>query len=169
MKDLHDLFIHEVQVMYNVEKQIVEALPNVIEAVSSSKLKTALKEHLKETEKQVRRLEAVLQELGKPLSEVVSKSMESLLKEADKVIESGYEPNVKDAALINCVQHVEHFEIASYGSLKALAKKFKYDQILDLLEENSREEGNANKTLTEIAEGTIFTQGINEKAKKRAA
>ncbi len=169
MKDLHDLFIHEVQVMYNVEKQIVEALPNVIEAVSSSKLKTALKEHLKETEKQVRRLEAVLQELGKSLSEVVSKSMESLLKEADKVIESGYEPNVKDAALINCVQHVEHFEIASYGSLKALAKKFKYDQILDLLEENSREEGNANKTLTEIAEGTIFTQGINEKAKKRAA
>lgn len=169
MKDLHELFINELYTIYDVENQIIEALPNVIEEVSSSKLKTALKDHLTETEKQVQRLEAIFKELGIKASRVASKSMECLLKDADIVIKSNYDPDVKDAALISCAQHVEHFEIASYGALKSLAKKFKYDNVCELLKASSKEEGNADKTLTEIAEGTAFSKGINEKAKKRAA
>lgn len=169
MKDIHDLFIRELQLMYDGEKQIIDALPNVINAVSSSKLKNALQEHLKETEEQARRLESILKELGKSATGETSEVMTSLLNEGDKVAGLDYEGNVKDAALINCCQHVEHFEIASYGILKSLAKAFKYERILDILERSSKEEGNANKKLTEIAEGSIFSEGVNAKAKKRAA
>jgi ferritin-like metal-binding protein YciE len=169
MKDLHDLFVHELQAMYDAERQIIQALPLVIDAVNSTALKTALKDHLQETEEQARRLEDILQELGKNTTQVICKPMEILLKEAEKIIQSDYEQEVKEAALINCAQHVEHFEIASYGTLKALAKKFKYDEFLALLEESSEEEGNADKKLTKVAEGTLFVKGINEKAKKDAA
>ncbi len=169
MKDIHDLFIHELQLMYDGEKQIIDALPKVIDAVSSSKLKNALQDHLKETEEQARRLESILQELGKTPSGETSEVMESLLNEGEKIIQMGYEDNVKDAALINCCQHVEHFEIASYGILKSLAKAFKYERILGLLEKSSKEEGGANKKLTEIAEGSVFSEGVNARAKKRAA
>lgn len=169
MKNLHDFFIAELDQMYDAEKQITKALPHAIEAVSSKELKEALRKHLKESEEQVRRLEAIFRELGRNFSGESCKVMESLLKEADKVLQSDFESHVKDAALINCAQHVEHFEIASYGTLKSLAKIFKYDHILKLLEESSKEEGHADKKLTEIAEGSIFSKGINAQATKRAA
>ncbi len=169
MKNIHDLFVSELKLMYDAEKQIVKALPKVIEAVSSKELKSALKSHLEETRGQVKRLEMIFKELHLDSKSLASEAMEHLLKEADKVIESDYQVNVKDAALINCAQHVEHFEIASYGILKSLAKSFEYDHVLELLEENSKEEGHANKKLSEIAEGTIFNKGVNTKAIKRAA
>ncbi len=169
MKDLHDLFINELEIMYDGEQQIVKALPKVIKAVSFDALKKALQDHLKETEDQVARLEEIFQELGKTPTKKHSEAMETLLKQADRVIEADYDQIVKDAALINCAQHVEHFEIASYGTLKALAKLFKYDAILNLLDETSKEEGNANKKLNEIAQGTILKEGINTKAKNKAA
>lgn len=164
MKGLHELFLHELHLIHDGEKQIVEAFPRVIEAASSKKLKDALGEHLEETKKQVRRLEVIFKELNPTLSEVRSQVMEGLLKEADKVIQSDYEPSVKDVALINCIQHIEHFEIASYGILKSLAKDFNYDNIYNLLEESSEEEGLANKTLTKIAEGNLLIKGVNTKA-----
>jgi ferritin-like metal-binding protein YciE len=169
MKDIHDLFIHKLQLMHDGEKQIIRALPKLIDAVSSEKLKKALQDHLKETEEQARRLESILEELGKKPSRVTCEVMESLLNETEKYMQIDYETSVKDAALINCAQHVEHFEIASYGILKSLAKLFKYERILGLLEKSSKEEGNANKKLTEIAEGTVFSRGVNIKAKKHAA
>jgi len=169
MKDIHDLFIKELQLIYDGEKQIIQAFPKIIQAASSNKLKKALQEHLKETEEQAKRLESILQELGTAPVGETSDVMESLLNEAEKIMRMDYDQNVKDAALINCAQHVEHFEIASYGILKSLAKAFKHERILELLEKSSKEEGNANKKLTEIAEGSIFSEGINIKAKKRAA
>ena len=169
MKGLHELFLNELHLMYNAEKQIVDALPAVIEAASSKKLKEALSDHLEETKKQVRRLEVIFKELGQNYSGAISEVMQGLLKEADKVIHSDYEENVKDVALINCAQHVEHFEIASYGILKSLAKDFNYDNAYTLLDESSNEEGLANKTLTKIAEGNILSKGVNTKASEGVA
>ena len=169
MKDLRELFINELKLMYDAEMQIVNALPSVIEAVSSKKLKNIFRDHLEETKMHVERLEMIFKELGQDKLHVTSEVMKSLLKEADKVIQSDYEVSVKDAALINCAQHVEHFEIASYGILKSLAKKFEYDNIHNLLEETSKEEGNVNNKLTKAAEGTFFSRGINTKAFKHAA
>jgi len=170
MKDLHELFINELKLIYDAEKQIVHALPHVIHAASSQKLKEALKNHLDETKNQVERLEKISKEIGQKLSGMPSEPMKVFLKEADNVIKSDFQQVVKDAALINCAQHVEHFEIASYGILKSLAKMFEYDTIFQLLEESSKEEGHANKTLNKIAEGTFYNKGINNKAlKKRAA
>ncbi len=164
MKGLHELFVQELHLLYDGEKQIVEMLPGIIDAASSKRLKEALGEHLEETKKQVRRLEVIFKELHQSFSEMRSQVMESLLKEAGKVIQSDYEASVKDVALINCIQHIEHFEIASYGILKSLAKDFNYDNIYNLLDESSDEEGLANKTLTKIAEGNLLCKGVNTKA-----
>lgn len=169
MKDLHELFINELQLMYDGEKQIVKALPKVIKAVSSKKLKTALQDHLKETEEQVKRLDEAFKELGITPKKTHSEPMEVLLKQADKVIEADYSEIVKDAALINCAQHVEHFEICTYGTLKSYAKLFKYENIIDLLDKTAKEEGHANKKLTELAEGSLVMEGVNIKAKKEVA
>lgn len=169
MKNLHELFVSELQQMYDAEKQIVKALPLVIEAASSKKLKEALSEHLEETREQVGRLEIVFRELGQEISGKPCDIMEHLLNKATQVIQSDYDHSVKDAALINCAQHVEHYEIASYGMLKSLAKNFEYDRIYDLLDETSDEEGAADKKLTSLAKGTLFTKGINAKALKHAA
>lgn len=152
--------------MYDAEKQIVKALPNVIEAASSSELREALESHLEETKEQVRRLEEISNELGVNFNSTHSEVMASLLKEADKTIEEDYETSVKDAALINCAQHVKHFEIASYGILKSLAKHLEHKKVLQLLEKSSKEEGNANKTLNKIADGS---KGVNKQALKRKA
>ncbi len=169
MKNLHELFLNELSLMLDAEKQIIKALPNVIKAASSKELKDALRHHLKETKGQVRRLELIFKQLDRRPLRVHSKAMKHLLAEAGRVIQARYTAHVKDAALINCAQHVEHFEIASYGALKSLAKSFEYYRIYDLLEDTAKEEGNANKKLTEIAEGTTFTKGINLKALKQAA
>lgn len=169
MKGLHELFINELHLMHDAETQIVNAFPKIIEAASSKKLKEALSDHLEETKKHVLRLEVIFKELGQNFSGINSEVMTGLLKEADKVIHSDYEENVKDVALINCAQHVEHFEIASYGILKSLAKDFNYDNIFTLLDESSNEEGIANKSLTKIAEGNILSKGVNTKASESVA
>jgi ferritin-like metal-binding protein YciE len=169
MKNLHDLFLYELRLIYDGEKQIAKALPNVIQTVSSNSLKTALRDHLKETEEQVRRLDKIFKELGETPSTVTSEVIRTLIKETEKALKSDYDTSVKDAAVINCAQHIEHFEIASYGILKSLAKLFKYDNILELLEATSKEEGKANKKLNEIAEGSVFTEGLNIKARKHVA
>lgn len=169
MKDIHDLFVMELSLIYDAEKQNIKALPNIIAAVSSKKLKSALMKHLDETKEQVQRLETISRELGQDFSNVTSEVMKSLLNEADKIIDSDFDTIVKDAALINITQHIEHFEIASYGILKSLAKSFNYEKILRLLDEISKEKGRANKILNEIAEGSMLHEGVNIEAVKRRA
>lgn len=169
MKDFYELFINDLKTMYHTEKEIVKSLPDMIKAASDPKLKEALQHHLKETREQVKRLEQISKELKQPLTGSKSKIIESLIKEVDNVIAAKYDKLAKDAALIACGQLIEHFEIASYGTLRAYAKHFKLQRVEMLLEESAKEEGHANKKLTEIAEGTIFTSGINTEACRKCA
>ncbi len=164
MKDLHEFFINELSIMFDVEKQIAHALPTIIAAVNSQKLRKFFTKDLQEVQDQIHRLEAISQELGKDFSGGSSEVMRTQFREIDQIIASDYEPFVKDAALINCAQHIEHFEIATYGILKSLAKSFSYDKIFKLLEESSKEEGTANKALNSIAKGSFFSKGINVEA-----
>lgn len=169
MKDTHDLFINELKTIYSAEKQIVKALPKIIEGATSPKLREAFQHHLAETKEQVRRLETIAKELKIKYGRTSNPVMKALLKDTDKVLKANYLDTVKDAALINCAQHIEHYEIASYGLLKTFAKHFHYANILDLLEATSKEEGHANKVLTEIAEGSFFSTGVNAEAIRRHA
>lgn len=169
MQDFYSLFVNELKSMYSAEEQMIKALPEMAKAASSDKLKEAFHRHLAETKNQLRRLDAIGSTLKEKLAGGGCDVMKSLIKEGQKIIKSKYDRLTRDAALIDCAQRIEHFEICSYGILKSYARHFKLDAIEDLLEASSREEGNADKKLTDIAEGTIFDTGVNVKACKRCA
>jgi ferritin-like metal-binding protein YciE len=168
MKDFYDLFIEELKKMYAAEKEIVKTLPKVIKAVKSNEFKKALAHHLQETKHQVKRLELIGKEIRETLTGGNCSAMKALLKEGEKFIKGKYHPMVRDAALINCCQQVEHYEIAAYGSLKAHARQFKFFKVERLLDDSSQEEGNADKKMIELAKGTNYLEGINKKAKRSA-
>ena len=167
MKDFYELFIHELKNVYSVENQLIRALPKLIDKTHSKKLKEALRHHLHETKDQLRRLEEIALELSLDLNGYESQAIKTLIKEAHRFAKNKYDSVVKDAGLITNIQQIEHYEIACYGALKAYAKHFKFKEIEALLEKTSAEEGEANKTLTEIAEGTLFSSGINTEAHKK--
>jgi ferritin-like metal-binding protein YciE len=163
------LFLEELKDIYDAERQIVKALTELSKAAHSSTLKEALQHHLKETKQHVERLDEISLLLNEDLSGHSNAVVKELLKKGQKVAKSSLPGSIKDAAIINAAQHVEHYEIASYGSLKAFAKHLKMTDVFNLLEDNSKEEGNADKTLTSIAEGNLFQKGVNDKACEKCA
>jgi len=169
MKDFYSLFIKELQDIYAAEKQILKALPEMAKAAHSQSLKDAFHQHLKETKEQIKRLETVSRELNEEIDGTQNEIVKSMLAEGHKLIKAHFEPMVRDAALVNAAQHVEHYEIASYGILKAFAKHLKLTDVYNLLDDSSREEGSMNKTLTSIAEGSVFQKGVNDKACEKCA
>jgi ferritin-like metal-binding protein YciE len=170
MKDFHDLFTHEIRDMYAAELQIEKILPVMVEKAHNPKLKEAFNTHHKETKDQIKRLEKISAQLNVNLNNCECDAISGILKEGKKLSSEHYPPEVLDAALIISAQRVEHYEMAVYGGLKAFAKHLKLDEVLKLLDESSKEEGHADKKLTEIAEGTPFSSGVNVKAiKQRSA
>jgi ferritin-like metal-binding protein YciE len=170
MKDFHQLFVDGLKDIYSAESQSLKWMPEVILAAKSSKLKEALKEHLEDTRKQIKRLEHIASDLKQNFSGSVCEAMHGLWKEWSHVTKSHYSDDVQDAAIIAFMQKVKHYEISVYGSLKTYAKHLHHLKIEEWLKESIKEEGHADKKLTEIAEGTSFAGGINTKAcKKRCA
>lgn len=169
MKDngLFDLFVEELADMYSSEHQIIATLPKLIQAASQQSLKDALSAHLKETQQQVVRIEKIFQILKMQPYEEECEAMKGLLKEGGQLLSERSKSPALDAAIIAACQKVEHYEIASYGTLKAFAKQLEFDsKIVDLLEDTLKEEGGADKKLTKIAEGTLFSAGVNEEAEE---
>lgn len=162
---LDKLFIDQLEDMFSSEKQIIESLPKLIKSASFPDLKEALTKHLKETKNQVTRLEKIFSILDISPEENTCEAMEGILKEADELVEDKAKTATLDAAIISAAQKVEHYEIASYGTLRSFAKYLELDdEIVELLQETLDEEGAADKTLTKIAEGSMFTKGINKEA-----
>lgn len=162
---LDKLFIDQLEDMYSAEQQIIEALPKLIQLASFKDLKDGLTKHLKETQNQVQRLETIFSMLEITPEEKTCEAMEGILKEADELVEGNAKSATLDAAIISAAQKVEHYEMASYGTLRSFAKYLDLDsEIIDLLQETLNEEGAADKALTKIAEGTMFTDGINKEA-----
>lgn len=162
---LNQLFIDELQDMYSSENQIIESLPKLIHLASYPDLSEALSKHLKETQKQQKRIEKIFSLLNLPAKEKPCKAMQGILKEAEELIKNKAKTATLDAAIISAAQKVEHYEIASYGTLCSFAKYLEFeDEIIDLLQETLDEEESANDTLTTIAEGTFFSSGINKEA-----
>ncbi|MGV3539854.1 MAG: ferritin-like domain-containing protein, partial [Rufibacter sp.] len=122
LASLRDLFIHELQDLYSAENQLMKALPMVMEKISDSKLTTAIKNHMKETEVQIQRLEQCFEILGEKAGGEKCKAMEGLIKETNSFMEEEANASVMDAGLIACCQRVEHYEIAGYGTVCTYAK-----------------------------------------------
>jgi ferritin-like metal-binding protein YciE len=164
-QDLYHLFINELQDMYSAEELIIEALPHLIKSAFHEDLKEALTHHLKETQNQVKRLQKAFSLLDSPGKKKLCKGMEGILKEGKELISHQASSPVLDAVIIGGAQKVEHYEIASYGTLCSFAKHLNLKgDLIDLLKENLKEEEAADKKLTKIAEGSFFSTGVNEEA-----
>ena len=165
MNNLYDLFCEHLEDMLSAEHQIIQNLPKLIKIVTMPDLKKALSHHLEETKDQVKRLEQIFDRLGFTPHEETCEAMQGLLKEAENSTKGEDRGPVLDACIIACCQKVEHYEIASYGTLKSFAKQLDLDdQIVDLIDETLNEEGAADKKLTKLAEGSFFTTSVNKQA-----
>jgi ferritin-like metal-binding protein YciE len=164
IKTIEELFIHELSDIYSAEKQLTKALPTLARASSAPELREAFESHLEETQGQVERIDQVVELLGIHLKRIKCAAMEGLVEEGKEVIEGVEEGPLRDAALIGGGNKVEHYEIASYGTLIALAKQLGYKDAVPLLKETLAEEKAADEKLTLLAE-----QAGNQRAAEEAA
>jgi ferritin-like metal-binding protein YciE len=155
---LRDLFEDELKDIYWAEKALIKALPKMIKNTTSEELATALKGHLVVTEQQVTRLDQVFESIGTKAQAKKCEAIEGLIKEAEEIMESTEKGVVRDAGIISAGQKVEHYEIATYGTLSAFAKILGEDDAVSLLEETLSEEKEADEKLTEVAESSINIQ-----------
>jgi ferritin-like metal-binding protein YciE len=159
---LHELFLNELKDIYWAEKQLTKDLPKVIRKVTSHELQVAIESHLRETEGQVTRLEEIFKNLGEKPQAKKCDAMEGLSKEMDVLIEQTEDGTlVRDVAIISGAQKIEHYEIATYGTLRTLASVMGHSQVQEWLTATLEEEKNADSTLTRIAESFV-----NEHAKE---
>jgi ferritin-like metal-binding protein YciE len=151
VKSVQDLLVDELRDIYHAEKQLVKALPKMAKAAKSAKLRQAFEDHLQETKGQVERLEQVFEKLDTRSRSKPCEAMEGLIEEAKEMMDEIKTPEVLDAALIVGAQKVEHYEIASYGSVHALAQALGHKEVAQLLEQTLGEEKEADKKLNALA------------------
>jgi ferritin-like metal-binding protein YciE len=155
MSSLHDLFVHELRDIYHGEKQLLKALPKMAKAASSENLRAGFEEHLEQTRGQVERLEQVFSSLDMTARGIRCEGMEGLIEEGSGIISEDADDAVKDAGLIAAAQKVEHYEIASYGTLATWARLLGYSEAEQLLRQTLDEEKDTDRKLTELAESEI--------------
>ncbi len=160
---LKKFFIEELQDIYWAEKHLVKELPKMQKAATSEELADAFGDHQAATEEHVSRLEEVFRMMGETAKAKKCEAMDGLVKEAQQIIEDTEEESAtRDVALIMAAQKVEHYEIATYGSLVQLAKTIGMNNIAEVLAETLMEEKETDELLTSIAESGINEQGASE-------
>jgi len=159
---LHEVFLEEIADIYNAEQQIVKTLPRMMKAAQSEELREALQTHLSETEQQVVRIEEAMESLGEKLKRKKCKGMEGLLAEGAEMMQENKGESSIDAVIIASAQKVEHYEMASYGTICAWAKQMGHQEALTRFQETLNEEKAADEKLTEVAESIA-----NVKAQER--
>ena len=167
LNSLHDVFVEQLGDLYSAERQLVRALPTVASSATAPELREAIEHHLEETQRHVTRLEQVFTELGEPYPTTKTcEGMQGILAESDHVMNATGIGLAKDAGIIASAQRVEHYEIAGYGTAKAMAKELDLSSTIeDLLAATLSEESNADQALTKIATGGLFRSGDNESAR----
>lgn len=154
-KSLHDLFVHLLKDMYYAEKQIVKTLPKLAKKADSKELRQAFEHHLKETEGQIERLEQVFALCDlKPVGKTCP-AIKGIIEEGEEDMKEAKDPDVLDAGMIADAQAVEHYEIARYGTMIAWAKQLGMNEAADILQETLDQEYNADRLLTDLAEGKL--------------
>lgn len=161
---LMKLFQDQLKDIYWAEKAIVKAIPKMIKKATSQKLIDALTSHLHETENQVNRLEQVFESIDKKAKAVKCEAMEGLIKEAKEIMKSCEEGAMCDAGIISAGQKVEHYEIASYGTLRQFAEILDLKKAVKLLEATLKEEKAADQKLTKIATEVVNLEAAKEEA-----
>ncbi|HEY6755283.1 MAG TPA: ferritin-like domain-containing protein [Pseudolabrys sp.] len=155
IKTLDDLFVHQLQDVYYAERQIAQALPDMIEKATDAGLKRGLETHLGETRNHVKRLEQVFKMHGAEAKGVECPAIDGIIEEADDIVGEVDDKNVLDAALIAAAQAVEHYEMIRYGTLIAWAKQLGRADCARILQQNLEEEKAADSKLTALAEKNV--------------
>jgi ferritin-like metal-binding protein YciE len=173
MNSLSNLLAHEIVDLFSAEEQIIEALPKMIEKAQNQELKKALKEHLKITEQQKKRLEKVhkllKQEDGsseEELGDSECSGMKGLIEEGQKAMEEEMEPDVMDAAIIASAQKIEHYEISGYGTACAFARELGLSEVEKILQQTLDEEYMADDLLTDLAVGQVNDEAEGEEGEE---
>lgn len=159
---LRDLFVDSLKDIYWAEKALVKALPKMAKNATTPNLKNAITAHLAQTENQVTRLEKVFESIGEKAAAKKCDAMEGLIKEGNGILEETEPGAVRDAGIIAASQKIEHYEIATYGTLAAFAKTLGEKAAVKLLEATLQEEKDADVTLTIAAYNTINFDAVEE-------
>lgn len=155
LESLRELYIDELKDLYSAEKQLVKALPKMVKNATSPELKQAFQDHLAKTETHVERLEQIFESLEASPRGKKCVGMEGLIEEANELIGEDADEDVLDAGLISKAQHVEHYEMAGYGTVRTYALTLGESEHAELLEETLNEEKEADELLTQLAESSI--------------
>lgn len=166
METLNDLLQDELKDIYDAEKQLTKALPKLAKKASAQELKSAFEEHLRQTEEHIQRLEQVFDQLGMPAKGKKCKGMQNLIAEGDDLIGDAETDDARDAVMIAAAQKVEHYEIASYGTVRTWANLLGHDDVASLLEETLDEEKETDQRLTELAESFINVEAAGDAAEQ---
>ncbi len=162
---LKELFVDELKDIYWAEKHLSKALVKMAKAATSEELRSALETHKTETDNQVARLEQVFEMIDEKAAAKKCDAMEGLIAESESIVEDTEDGSItRDAGIISAAQKSEHYEIASYGTLRTLANTLGYSEAAQLLEETLAEEKKTDEFLTQLAESTINVNAKKEKA-----
>ncbi len=152
LQSLNDLLIKELQDLYDAENQIIKALPKMAEKTTSPELRSGLNQHLEQTRGQVRRLDQIFDQLRDiDRKDGKCKGIEGIIKEGEDLLKKDAEPEVRDAGIIASAQKVEHYEIASYGTVRTYANLLGRQDWVRLLEETENEEKETDRKLNQLA------------------
>ena len=155
LDSLEHLLVHELKDLYHAEQQLVKTLPKVAKQASSKQLQQLIEGHLTETEGHVAKLEQVFDLLDQPAKGVKCKGMKGILDEGEELMEEKGTPETMDAGIIAAAQKVEHYEIASYGTVATWAEMLGHDEVKEVLREILDEEEQADKKLTQLATADV--------------
>ncbi len=157
---LQKLWIHELKDLYSAENQILKALPKIIDAASDEELKSALADHLRETQQHVVPPRNHFQEGRRRARRLSLQGMEGLLEEGDGILKDATDPQVRDAGIISACQRVEHYEMAGYGTAGAYAELLEEMEAAALLQQTLDEEGGADTKLSRLARTSINLEAM---------
>ncbi len=161
LNSFKDLFVNQIEDLYDAENRLTKALPKMADAATSSQLKQAIQQHLTETQGHVSRLETIFRELNLEPKRETCEAMKGLITEGEEMIKAKGDSDVKDAALIAAAQRVEHYEISGYGTARAFAKRLGMTQAANLLQQTLSEEEAADRKLNMIAESSVNVQAAS--------
>ena len=162
MDSLEDLLYDEIKDIYDAEKQLTKALPKLAKKASNEELREAFEAHLEETQTHVERLERVFKQLGMPVRGKKCEGMQHLIAEGSEMIAECEDDDTRDAVMIAAAQKCEHYEIASYGTIRTWANMLGQQQLAASFEETLEEEKTADQKLTGIAEGFVNAAAARE-------
>jgi ferritin-like metal-binding protein YciE len=162
LNNLHDLFVCELRDIYNAENQILSALPKMAKAAHNQELKDAFRQHEQQTRTHVQRLEQIFQQLNVSKKGESCEGVAGIIGEGEELMWQKADPSVLDAGLICGAQKVEHYEIASYGTLRTWARQLGHQEAARLLEQTLNEEKSTDQTLNRIAEGMVNLQAARK-------